>query len=47
MIQLQLDDGNALREITPDVPNTNVQSSGTITLGMCFDHHTYLLFNSE
>jgi hypothetical protein len=46
MIQLQLDDRNALRKITPDVGNTNVQSSHTKGFGMCFDHHTHLLLNS-
>jgi hypothetical protein len=45
MIQLQLDDLNALGKISPDIGNANVQSSQATALGMCFDHHTHLLFN--
>jgi hypothetical protein len=46
MIQLQLDDGDGLRKITPSVGNPDVETGDAATLGVCFDHHRYLLFNS-
>lgn len=46
MIQLQFNDSDGLREIAPDVGNPDVETGDAATLGVCFDHHTYLLFNS-
>ena len=46
MIQLQFDNGDGLLKITPNVGNPDVETGDAATLGVCFDHHTYLLFNS-
>jgi hypothetical protein len=46
MIQLQLDDSNGLGEIAPDIGSPNVETSDTTALGMRFDYHIHLLFNS-
>ena len=45
MIQLQLDDRNMLREVTPDIGNTDVQPREAAALALSFDHHNCLPFN--
>ncbi len=47
VIELQLYDGNILGKIAPYVSRTNVQSGDTMSLGLSFHHHTYLLSNAD
>jgi hypothetical protein len=44
MIQLQLDDRDALGKVAADIADPHVQTRHDATLAMCFDHHTHLLF---
>jgi len=46
MIQLQFDCRNVLGKIAADIRSANMKRSRTTAFGMCFDDHTYLLFNS-
>jgi hypothetical protein len=46
MIELQLDDQNVSRKIAANIGSTDVESSETATLGLCFYHHTSLLFSA-
>ncbi len=45
MIQLQLDHGDILRKIAPDIVRAYMQSGNSTTLALRFDHHTYLPYN--
>ncbi len=45
MIELQLYDRDSLGKITPNVGYTHMQPGEAAPLALCFDHHTYLLFN--
>ncbi len=46
VIELQLDCGDGLREIAPDIAFAYVESGDTTAFGVCFHNHWgYLLFN--
>jgi hypothetical protein len=47
MIQLKLDNGDVFGEIAPYIGHADMQSCNARSLGMSFDHHTYLLSNTD
>lgn len=47
MIQLQLDAGNALGKIAPDIAYAHMQAGDAKSFALCFHDHSHLIFNAD